>query len=44
MVDTLINDMMDLAKLQNKFLKFYPDYFDLNDLANKALQTVKFQA
>ena len=37
MVDTLINDMMDLAKLQNKFLKFYPDYFDLNDLANKAL-------
>lgn len=42
MIDNLINDMMDLAKLQNKFLKFHLEYFDLNDVANKALQTVKY--
>ena len=40
MLLTLINDLMDLAKLETLNFKFNEEYFDLPDLIKKAFKTV----
>ena len=44
MLITLINDLLDLAKLETMNFKFNEDYFDLNELINQAYDTMKYQA
>ena len=44
MLITLINDLMDLAKLETLNFKIEKDYFDLPELINQAFKTVKWQA
>ena len=44
MLDNLINDMMDLAKLENRHFKLDEDYFDLNHTILKTLEIVSHQA
>jgi len=42
MLITLINDLLDLAKLETMNFKFNEDYFCLNELINQAYNTVKY--
>ena len=44
MLLTLINDLMDLAKLETLNFKLNDDYFDLPELIRQAFQTVRCQA
>lgn len=44
MLITLINDLLDLAKLETMNFKFNEDYFDLNQIIDNALSTMKYQA
>lgn len=44
MLITLINDLLDLAKLETMNFKFNEDYFSLNELITQAYNTVKYQA
>lgn len=38
MVETLINDLMDLAKFENEKFKFHDEYFSLNETLYEAIQ------
>ena len=44
MLLTLINDLMDLAKLETLNFKFNDEYFDLPELIKQTFKTVKSQA
>lgn len=44
MMITLINDLLDLAKLETLNFSFNDKYFSLNDLVDKAYDTIKYQA
>jgi len=44
MLINLINDLLDLAKINTFNFKFNDNYFDMNDLILKACDTVKFIA
>lgn len=44
MLLTLINDLLDLAKLETMNFSFNENYFDINDLISKAIDTVKYEA
>lgn len=44
MLITLINDLLDLAKLETMNFKFNEEYFNLNDLIEQAYNTMKYQA
>lgn len=44
MLVTLVNDLLDLAKLETMNFTFNEDYFDLNETINHACNTMKYQA
>lgn len=44
MLVVLINDLLDLAKLETMNFSFNDEYFSLNELISKAFDTVKYQA
>ena len=44
MLTNLINDLLDLAKINSLNFKFNNDYFDMKQLFENAIETVKFQA
>ena len=44
MLLNLINDLMDLAKLETLNFKFNEEYFDLPELIKQAFKTVQCQA
>lgn len=44
MMITLINDLLDLAKLETMNFKFNECYFDMNDIVESAIDTMKHQA
>ena len=44
MLITLINDLLDLAKLETMNFTFNEEYFDFNEVITKAFETVKYQA
>ena len=44
MMKNLIDDLMDLAKLETLNFNFNEEYFDLVTLIEQALNTVKYQA
>lgn len=44
MLLTLINDLMDLAKLDTLNFKFNDEFFDLIDLVDVAFRTIKVQS
>jgi len=44
MLTNLINDLLDLAKLNTLNFKFNDDYFDLNILIQQSLDTMKYMA
>ena len=44
MLTNLINDLLDLAKINSLNFKFNNDYFDMQQLFQNAVETVKFQA
>ncbi len=44
MLTNLINDLLDLAKINSLNFKFNNDYFDMQQLFQNAIETVKFQA
>lgn len=44
MLLNLINDLLDLAKINSLNFKFNNSYFDLADLIQKAYESVKFIA
>lgn len=44
MLINLINDLLDLAKIDSLNFKFNNNYFDLADLIQKAFDSVKFAA
>jgi signal transduction histidine kinase len=44
MTECLINDMMDLVKLENGAFKLMEEYFDIRMVVFKALNIVKAQA
>ena len=44
MLLNLINDLLDLAKINTFNFKFNDSYFDMKDLVQKAQDTVKFIA
>lgn len=44
MLLNLINDLLDLAKINSLNFKFNDNFFDLNELIKKACQTIKFMA
>lgn len=44
MLITLINDLLDLAKLETLNFSLNEMYFNLNDLVDKAYDTIKYQA
>ena len=44
MLLTLINDLLDLAKIETMNFKFNDDYFNLNDVITNAYNTMKYQA
>lgn len=44
MLLTLINDLMDLAKLETLNFKFNEEFFDLNELIQQAFRTIKSQS
>lgn len=44
MLLTLINDLLDLAKFETMNFNFNEDYFDLNEVIDNALSSMKYQA
>lgn len=42
MLLTLINDLLDLAKLETMNFKFNEDYFNLSEVINQAYETMKY--
>ena len=44
MLLNLINDLLDLAKLETMNFTFNDDYFNLNQLIQKAQDTIRYQA
>jgi signal transduction histidine kinase len=44
MLTNLINDLLDLAKMESLNFKFNDDFFDLRVLLKQASQTVHFMA
>ena len=44
MLTNLINDLLDLAKINTLNFKFNNDYFDLNILIQQSLDTMKYMA
>lgn len=44
MLTNLINDLLDLAKINSLNFKFNNEFFDMQDLFQNAIETVKFQA
>ena len=44
MLTTLINDLLDLAKLETLNFTFNDEFFDYNELLKNAFDTVKYQA
>jgi signal transduction histidine kinase len=44
MLTNLINDLLDLAKINTLNFKFNNDFFDLNILIQQSLDTVKYMA
>ena len=44
MLMTLINDLLDFAKIENQKFRIKEAYFNLNDLIRKAFKTVEIQA
>ena len=44
MVENLINDLLDLAKLENSSFVLDKSYFNLADIINQALQMLIFSA
>lgn len=44
MLETLINDLLDLAKLENNKFNFDMDFFNLSDTIYKALDMLSFSA
>ena len=44
MLTNLINDLLDLAKINTLNFKFNNDYFDLNILIQQSLETMKYMA
>jgi len=44
MLTNLINDLLDLAKLNTLNFKFNNDFFDLNILIQQSLDTMKYMA
>lgn len=44
MLLTLINDLLDLAKLETMNFKFNEEYFNLSEVVNQAYETMKYQA
>lgn len=44
MLENLINDLLDLAKLENNSFKFDNDYFSLSHIIYQAFQMLSFSA
>ena len=44
MLTNLINDLLDLAKLNNLKFKFNNQYFDIENLFHNVVETVKYIA
>lgn len=44
MLTNLINDLLDLAKINTLNFKFNNDFFDLSNLIQQSLDTVKYMA
>lgn len=44
MMENLINDLMDHAKMENSSFKFDNDFFDLSSLIFEAFQMLNFSA
>jgi signal transduction histidine kinase len=44
MLNNLINDMLDLAKLESLTFKFNEEFFDLHQLINTCLEQMNFMA
>ena len=44
MLLTLINDLLDLAKIETLNFRFNDDYFNLNQVITNAYNTIKYQA
>lgn len=44
MLLTLIQDLLDLAKFETMNFTFNKEYFNMNELINKAYETVRHQA
>lgn len=44
MLITLVNDLLDLAKLETMNFQFNEEYFNLDETISQACNTVKYQA
>jgi signal transduction histidine kinase len=44
MLNNLINDLLDLAKMESLTFKFNEEYFDLHKLVKSSFQQMKFMA
>lgn len=44
MLTNLINDLLDLAKINTLNFRFNNDFFDLSNLIQQSLETVKYMA
>ena len=44
MLTNLINDLLDIAKMDSLNFKFNNSYFDMNELILRAFETIKFIA
>jgi len=44
MLTNLINDLLDIAKMDSLNFKFNNQYFDMNELLLRALETFKYIA
>ena len=44
MTECLVNDMMDLVKMENGVFKITYEYFDLRMVVYKAFNIIKYQA
>ena len=44
MLITLINDLLDLAKLETMNFTFNDEFFNFNELISQAFDTIKYQA
>ena len=44
MLTNLINDLLDLAKINTLNFRFNNDFFDLSNLIQQSMETVKYMA